>query len=98
MIRRIEFSGKPPGNPLLNALVIAGGALAFAALVLFSIVAFLVVTSLVALLALVVGLRVWWRSRRWRAHGAGQPAPPGGVIEGEYRHVPSRGENERQGR
>lgn len=100
MIRRIEFRRGPPGNPLLHALAIAGGAVVFAALVLFSLFAFVVVASVVALLAAVVGLRVWWHGRR-AARRASPGEPPvsgaGQVIEGEYRRV-SSGPERRRGR
>jgi hypothetical protein len=96
VIRRIEFPKGPPAHPLLNALLVAGGALVFAALVLFSLLAFLVVTSLVALLAGVVGLRAWWHGRKRRRFAPPERTEPGQVIEGEYRQVSGR-EDEGQG-
>lgn len=89
MTRRIEFRGGPPDNPLLHALALVGGALLFAALVLFSLLEFLVVASLIAVLAAVVGLRVWWQRRRaaGRAESGEPPGASGQVIEGEYRRV-----------
>jgi len=95
VIRRIEFPGSRPGNPLVNALVIAGGALVFAALVLFSLLAFLVVAGLVALLAAVIGVRTWWLRRR--RPGTPRPRATGEVIEGEYRRVPTRGDERHAG-
>jgi hypothetical protein len=98
VIRRIEFRGGPPGNPLLHALALAGGALVFAALVLFSLVAFVVVASVIALLAAIVGIRVWWSHRRAvrRASSMEPPAGAGHVIEGEYRRVATGGDSRRE--
>lgn len=96
MVNRLRFPGKPPANPLLNALMIAGGVLVLVALVVFSILAFLVVASVVAVLTAVVGLRLWWQSRRLSQRAGRGPAhgtSGGRVIEGEYRRMPAHPED-----
>jgi len=70
--------------------VIIVGALAIGVSVVLGFVAFIVLGSIVAVLAAVIGLRLWWFNRRLKrrlheAPGHDQSAP-GGVIEGEY-HV-----------
>ena len=53
--------------------------------------AFLIVGSIVLIMASVIGLRVWWFNRKFGAHEEAtskgrRPGEPG-VIEGEYRIV-----------
>ena len=79
--------GFPAGNPIANVFVIIVGALAIGVSVVLGFFAFIVLGSIVAVLAAVVGLRLWWLDRKLRAQ-----QPPGngradGVIEGEYRVV-----------
>ena len=83
--------GLPSGNPIANLLVIVVGVLAIAASLVLGFFAFVIVGSIVLIMASIVGLRVWWfkqklkgRQRRGTGHG-GQP--PAGVIEGEYQVV-----------
>ena len=85
--------GFSAGNPIANALVVIVGALAIAASIVLGFVAFVVLGSIVLVLAAIVGIRVWWFNRRLRREagaarpgGPAEPGPPGGVIEGEY-HV-----------
>jgi len=51
--------------------------------------AFIVLGSIVAVLAAILGLRMWWLNRKLRGKPPQSPgdAAPGGVIEGEYRVV-----------
>ena len=86
-----EFNrGIPAGNPIANVLVVIAGALAIGASIVLGFFAFVVLGSIVLVLGAIVGLRVWWFKRKLRNQpGMAQrqdPAPPGGVIEGEY-HV-----------
>lgn len=92
MNRRISFSGVSSGNPLINALMVAGGVLALVALLVFSILAFLVIACIITVLAGIIGIRLWWRRRKLarRAEQRQEPGTTGSVIEGEYRRVPSR--------
>ena len=81
--------GFPAGNPLANVLVIIVGALAIAASIVVGFVAFVVLASIILVMAAIIGIRVWWFNRKLaksgKVPGAG-PRQPDGVIEGEY-HV-----------
>lgn len=82
--------GFPAGNPIANVFVIIVGALAIGVSVVLGFVAFIVLGSIVAVLAAVIGLRLWWFNRKLKRQVHDAPghekAAPGGVIEGEY-HV-----------
>lgn len=82
--------GFPAGNPIANIFVIVVGALAIGISVVLGFVAFIVLGSIVVVLASVIGLRVWWFGRKLKARGQNstgdRPPAPGGIIEGEY-HV-----------
>ena len=79
--------GFPAGNPIANIFVIVVGALAIGVSVVLGFFAFIVLGSIVAVLAAVVGLRLWWLNRKLRGQRpAGNPGESG-VIEGEYRVV-----------
>ncbi|MEL7186442.1 MAG: hypothetical protein AAFN50_08425 [Pseudomonadota bacterium] len=83
----------PADNPLANLLVIIVGALVIGASIVLGFFAFIVVISVVLVLAAVIRIRLWWLSR----FGARKPASDrraqtgqtgdNGVIEGEYRVV-----------
>ena len=83
--------GFPAGNPIANIFVIIVGALAIGASIVLGFFAFVIVGSIVLIMASVIGLRVWWFKRKMR----GQMPPgresgrtsTGGVIEGEYQVV-----------
>ncbi|HEX2139280.1 MAG TPA: hypothetical protein VHG33_06170 [Woeseiaceae bacterium] len=98
--RRIGFSGLPAGNPLVNALMVVLGIVAMGAMVVLGIVAFLVVASILVVLAGIVGLRLWWVGRKLRKSSGetGGRFRADRVIEGEYRQVPRASESERQDR
>ena len=83
--------GIPAGNPIANVFVIVVGALVIGISVVLGFFAFVVLGSIVVVLAAAIGLRVWWFNRKMRGKmprgaGAEQPAS-GGVIEGEYQVV-----------
>ncbi|MBU2677052.1 MAG: type IV conjugative transfer system protein TraL [Gammaproteobacteria bacterium] len=82
--------GFPAGNPIANIFVIVVGALAIGVSVVLGFVAFIVLGSIVVVLASVLGLRLWWFGRKLKAGGQNRtgdrPAASGGIIEGEY-HV-----------
>ena len=90
MKNTIYTRGFSAGNPIANALVVIVGALAIAASIVLGFVAFVVLGSVILVLAAIVSIRIWWFNRRLRRRGTGpggpEQQPPGGVIEGEY-HV-----------
>lgn len=83
--------GFPAGNPIANVFVVLVGALAIGVSIVLGFVAFVVLASIVLVLAAVVGLRVWWFNRKLRSgmgKGAQMKRPAGGgVIEGEFQVV-----------
>ena len=92
--------GFQAGNPIANIFVIVVGAIAIGLSVVLGFVAFIVLGSIVAVLAAVIGLRVWWmnrklNSKRGQTAGTSRPATDG-VIEGEYRVVKNGHDNERE--
>ncbi len=88
--------GFPAGNPIANVFVIVAGALLIAISIVLGFVAFVVLGSIVAVLAAVVGLRLWWFNRKLRRQGRRGPGEaPGGVIEGEFRVIDDRRDDER---
>jgi predicted lipid-binding transport protein (Tim44 family) len=94
--RRIHLSGPPSGNPLLNGLMVVIGLLALGTLILLGVLAFLVIASIISVLAGIIGLRLWWQTRKV---GQGtrreqRNARTGSLIEGEYRRVSSRRDRE----
>ncbi len=80
--------GIPSGSPIANVFVIVVGALAIGVSIVLGFLAFVVLGSIVAVLAVVIGLRIWWLNRRLRRQGRQVPGaePPADkkVIEGEY--------------
>lgn len=83
--------GISAGNPIANVFVIVVGALAIGASIVLGFFAFVVLGSIIVVLAAIIGLRVWWFNRklrtRMKSNTAQDEASPGGVIEGEYRVV-----------
>jgi len=83
--------GFPAGNPIANIFVIVVGALAISASIVLGFFAFVIVGSIVLIMASVIGLRVWWFKRKMRGQAppgsARTSAAEGGVIEGEFRVV-----------
>ena len=80
--------GVPAGNPLANVLVVVVGALVIAASVVLGFLAFIILASVMLVIAAIVGIRVWWFSRKLQKQAPQQqkPGQDRGVIEGEY-HV-----------
>jgi hypothetical protein len=78
------------------------GTLAIGAAIVFGFFIFLLVASIVLVLAGIVGIRVWWVGRKLRKlqEAAGKTSPEGtdetGIIEGEYRVVSTRRTRERE--
>ncbi len=92
---RLKYSslnrGFPAGNPIANIFVIIVGALTIGASIVLGFFAFMIVGSIVLIMASIIGLRVWWFNRQLRGQtppgSSAGSAPPGGVIEGEYQVV-----------
>ena len=84
--------GFPAGNPLANALVIIVGTLAIAASVVLGFFAFVVLGSVLVILAAIISIRLWWFNRKMRRspefrERTGKSSSSGNeTIEGEY-HV-----------
>ncbi len=76
--------GFPAGNPIANAIVIIVGTLAIAASIIIGFVAFLVLASIILVMAAIVGLRLWWFNRKHRGEPRPDAKPGDGVIEGEF--------------
>lgn len=83
--------GLPAGNPIANIFVILAGAVIIAVSVVLGFFAFVVLGSIVAVLAAVIGLRLWWFNRKLRKRGPGTDAGSRSnsvtYIEGEYQVV-----------
>ena len=89
MLKNTLFqSGLPTGNPIANIFVVIVGALAIGASIVLGFFAFVLVGSLVLIMAAIIGLRVWWFKRKMqRPTGSAQPSggsKTAGVIEGEF--------------
>jgi hypothetical protein len=89
----------PAGNPLANALVVIAGVFVIGLSIVLGIVAFIALGSVLLVLAGIVGIRLWWMTRKHRKQFGrkGREASAGTsssetveVIEGEYRVVPPR--------
>ncbi len=93
--------GFPAGNPIANIFVILIGALAIGVSVVLGFVAFVVLGSVVAVLAAVIGLRVWWFNRKLQRQASRSQrdngSTPGGVIEGEFQVIEDDRDRERNG-
>ena len=85
--------GLPAGNPIASALVIVVGTLAIGASILLGFLAFVVLGSIILVIAGIVGMRLWWFNRRLRKNTGDRHTASAGreaandVIEGEYRVV-----------
>ncbi len=94
MKQYLNNGGFPAGNPIANIFVVIVGALAIGGFVVLGFFALMIVGSIVAVMAAVIGIRVWWFKRKLRGQmQSGQSSDPGtgatagGVIEGEYKVV-----------
>jgi len=81
--------GLPAGNPIANLFVIVVGALVIGVSVVLGFVAFVVLGSVLVVLAGVIGLRLWWFNRKLRSQAPDNQrrhdGDNSGVIEGEFR-------------
>ena len=58
--------GFPAGNPIANIFVIIVGALVIGASIVLGFFAFMIIGSIVLIMASIIGLRVWWFKRKFR--------------------------------
>jgi hypothetical protein len=85
--------GFPAGGPIASALVIIVGSLVIAASIVVGFFAFLLLGSLLLVLATIVSIRLWWiRRRMGKGRSPGASSGPGAdgtprTIEGEYRVI-----------
>jgi len=82
----------PTGNPLANALVVVVRALDIGVSLGLGMVAFVVLGSVVLVLAAIVAIRLWWFQRGLKKQARNRSSSrskqnPDGVIEGEFRIV-----------
>ena len=86
--------GLPAGNPIANVFVMLVGAVIIAASIVVGFVAFLILGSIVAVLAAAFGLRIWWVNRglkrRHQARNVDATSETVGIIEAEFRVVVDR--------
>lgn len=91
-------NGLPAGNPIANIFVIIVGALAIGASIVLGFFAFIIVGSIVLIMAAIIGLRLWWFNRRLRGQVRRDERQggrsPRGVIEGEFRVVADNDKDE----
>ena len=96
MKRNIRFGNVSAGNPLANALMLVVGALAVGAAIVLGFFAFIVLSGIVLVLAAIVGIRLWWFTRKLKREARrpsasrDEQASSGRVIEGEYTVVSTR--------
>ena len=87
--KKAKFSALP-GNPLANGLTMIVGALALGAAVVLGFLAFFILAGLLLIAGSVIGLRIWWFSRKLKGTLTGHEdemsarADPDNVIEGEF--------------
>jgi len=90
--------GLPAGNPIANIFVIIVGTLAIGASIVLGFFAFVIVGSIVLIMASIIGLRVWWFNRKSGAQShtgnRDSGASAGRIIEGEYQVVADHPEDE----
>lgn len=76
------------------------GALVIGVSLVLGFFAFLILGAIVAVLAAVIGIRLWWLNRKLLREAAGRRADgsqsPDHIIEGEFRVVDDSGRPERQ--
>jgi hypothetical protein len=92
--------GLSAGNPIASALVIIVGSLAIAASIVIGFFAFVILGSLLLVVAAGISIRLWWLRRKMArdpafrtTHGA-RGAGSQHTIEGEFQEVT----DEREGR
>lgn len=75
--------GLPAGNPIANVLVVIVGTLVIAASIVLGFLAFIVVASIVSVLAAIIGIRIWWFKRKLEKNRPPAETPKD-TIEGEF--------------
>jgi hypothetical protein len=93
-----QFRYRPfsASNPLANAFVVIVGIIVISAFLALGFVVFLGIVGFMLVMATIVGVRAWWRKKRFGAQkGSGKVRDPGKpetrrVIEGEFHEVEPR--------
>ena len=92
--------GLSAGNPIANLFVIVVGALVIGVSVVLGFVAFVVLGSIVLMLAAFMGIRIWWFNRKLRRDGSTPRSRDAtgrsGVIEGEFKVLDGSSDDDRQ--
>ena len=96
--QRIKHGRFPAANPVANALMAIVGVLVVGVAIVFGLFVFMLLAGIFAVLAAIVGIRIWWVARKLRklhdtaAKAPGASASGAGIIEGEYHVVSTRRE------
>ncbi len=87
-------------NPIASALVIIVGTLAIGASIVLGFLAFVVLGSIILVIAGIVGIRLWWFNRQFRENAGPRHAASASresandAIEGEYHVVHKDSDND----
>jgi membrane protein implicated in regulation of membrane protease activity len=78
----------PGSNPIANVFVLIVGTLAIAASIVLGFFAFLILSGIVLVMAVVIAMRVWWFKRKLQSADRGpepqHAAATSDIIEGEF--------------
>jgi protein-S-isoprenylcysteine O-methyltransferase Ste14 len=84
------------GNPLASVLAVIVGTFAIGAAIVFGVFAFIVLIGIILVLAVVLGIRMWWLGRKLSKNQESvseQSRPKSDhqtVIEGEYQVISTK--------
>ena len=93
MTQQFKHRQFPAGNPQANALVVVVGAIVIAVSFVLGVVAFVALASAILVMAAIIGVRVWWLSRKvgarqkYHVNQKGGQATGTEIIEGEFRVI-----------
>ena len=84
------------GNPLTSVLAVIVGAFAIGAAIIFGVFAFIVLIGIILVLAVVLGIRMWWLGRKLPknqesvSEQSRSKSEHQTVIEGEYQVISAK--------